>query len=229
MKRVVTGFVLSSIASLCLAGAVSVGRAEVKLPGDNWQNFPIAQEVSHFGGDRDGQVNSERKIFIKKSAANAVQAIVLVSGSTGMGGPGVLQYSPTCPSDKYWYRQGNEGFNRPFAQCWGVLKGEPIVLESLQGLVPELSAISSKEKPEMSKGAYTVFSSYKNQNGTFLTVKMFLASDFSLPNPSVSEVKAEGVEGKVVQYGIQLSEAVRASVMSWSGALTLPGVGFTEQ
>jgi hypothetical protein len=228
MKRVVTGFVLSSIASLCLAEAVSVGRAEVKLPGDNWQSFPVAGEVTQYGGDRSGQVNSERKLFIKKSVSNAVQAIVMVSGSTRMSSPGKLVYAPNCPSDKYWYRKGNEGFRQPFVECWGVLKGEPIALENLQGLVPEIADLFSKENLQMAHGAYTMTSTYRNENGTFLTVKMFVASDFSLPTPGTAETVPEGVEGKVMQYGTQLAGAVRASVMSWSGVLTVPNFSFTQ-
>jgi hypothetical protein len=229
MKSISAGIVLSSIASLCMAEAVSVGRAEIKLPGDNWQNFPVAEEVTEYGGDRAGHITSERKLFIKKSSSNRVEAIVLISGSTGRGGPGKLRYTPQCPSDKHWYRNGNEGFNRPFVECWGVLKGEPIALDSLQGLAPELAPIFSKENLQMTHGAYTVTSTYRNENGTFLTVKMFIASGFSIPNTTAVDSVPEGVDSKVLQYGVQLASAVRASVTSWSGQLAVPGFGFTDQ
>lgn len=83
MKSIFTAIVLSLITSFCMAEAVSVGRAEIKLPGDNWQNFPIAEEVTPFGGDRAGQIKSERKVFVKKSSSHAVEAIALISGSPG--------------------------------------------------------------------------------------------------------------------------------------------------
>jgi hypothetical protein len=80
----------------------------------------------------------------------------------------------------------------------------------------------------MAQGAYTVTSTYRNENGTFLTVKMFIASDFSLPNPSAGETVPEGVEGKLMQYGTQLASAVRASVTSWSGVLAVPNFSFAQ-
>jgi hypothetical protein len=230
MKSISTGIVLISMASLCMAETVAVGRAEIKLPGDNWRNFALLEEVSQFGGDRSGKITSERKVFIKASSSNAVEAIVVISGSAGgLGAPGKLQYTPNCASDAYWYRNGNEGFNRPFAECWGVLKGQPVAQDSLTGLVPELSPVLSKENLRMPNQAYALFSTYQNELGTFLTVKMFIASGFSVPNASAAESVPEGVDSKVLQYGVQLASAVRASVTSWSGLLTVPGFGFTDQ
>jgi hypothetical protein len=230
MKSILVAIILSSLASFCMAEAVSVGRAEIKLSGDNWQSFPIAEEVSPFGGDWSGQIKSERKVLVKKSSSNAVEAIVLVSGSYGnLGVAGKLQYSPKCPSDKYWYRNGNEGFNRPFAECWGVLKGQPIAQGDLGKAIPEVFPLLSQENLQMPKGAHILFSSYRNDNGTYLTVQMFIAPGFSMPNESVVESVPEGVDAKLMQYGVQLSNAVRASVMSWSGKLVVPGFSFADQ
>jgi hypothetical protein len=230
MKRILIAIVLSSIASFCMAEAVSVGRTEVKLQGDNWQSFPVAEEVAQIDGDRSVQIKSERKVFVKKSLSGAVEAIVFISGSAGgVGGSTRLQYAPKCPSDQYWYRHGNEGFNRPFSECWGVLKGQPIAQADLGRAIPELLPLLSKENLQMPNGAHTLFSSYGNDNGTFLTVQMFIAPGFSIPNPTVVENVPEGVDAKVMQYGVQLSGAVRASVMSWSGKLVVPGFSFTAQ
>jgi hypothetical protein len=213
-----------------MAEPISVGRAEIKLPGDNWQSFALVEEVSKFDGDRSGKITSERKVFIKKSSSNAVETIVVISGSVGgLGGSGKLQYTPSCSSDKYWYRNGNEGFNRPFVECWGVLKGQPIAPDVLKGLVPELAPLLSKEDLRIPDETYALFSTYRNERGTFLTVKMFIASGFSVPNATAVESMSEGVDVKIMQYGIQLSSAVRASVNSWSGQLAIPGLRFVDQ
>jgi hypothetical protein len=58
---------------------------------------------------------------------------------------------------------------------------------------------------------------------------MFLASGFSIPNATAAESVPEGVDSKILQYGVQLASAVRTSVTSWSGLLTVPGFGFTDQ
>jgi hypothetical protein len=108
-----------------------------------------------------------------------------------------------------------------------VLKGQPIAQGDLGTVVPELLPLLSKENLLMPKGAHTLFSSYENENGTFLTVQMFIAPGFSMPNETVVESVPEGVDAKVMQYGVQLSGAVRASVMSWSGKLVVPGFSFT--
>ncbi len=230
MKSIFTAIVLSLITSFCMAEAVSVGRAEIKLPGDNWQNFPIAEEVTPFGGDRAGQIKSERKVFVKKSSSHAVEAIALISGSPGgLGTAGKLQYSPQCSSDKYWYRNGNQGFNRPFAECWGVLKGRPITQGNLGIAFPELSPLLSQENLQMPDGANALFSAYRNENGTFLTVLMLITPGFSLPNAPAVDSVPEGVEPKVMHYGRLLSAAVRASVTSWSGQFAVPGFGFSDQ
>jgi hypothetical protein len=230
MKSISIAIVLSSIASFCMAEAVSVGRTEVKLQGDNWQSFPVTEEVAQIDGDRSVQIKSERRVFVKKSLSSAVEAIVFISGSAGgLGGSTRLQYTPKCSSNKYWYRNGNEGFNRPFAECWGVLKGKPITQADLGVVFPELLPLLSKENLQMPNGAHTLFSSYENTNGTFLTVKMFIAPGFLIPNAIAVENAPEGVDAKVMQYGGQLSSAVRASVMSWSGQLAVPGFSFAEQ
>lgn len=199
-----------------------MGRAEIKLPGDNWQSFPVVEDITQVGGDRAIQIKNDRKVLVKRSSSNTVSAILFISGSSGMGVPGKMYYSPSCKSNQYWYRQGNDGFHRTFAECWGVLKGLPIAPGDIAKVVPELAPVLSRENLQMPKGAHTLFSAYRNENGTFLTVEMFVTPGFSLSNVSAVEAVTDDIDPKLLQYGRQLSDAVRASVTSWSGQFVVP-------
>lgn len=199
-----------------------MGRAEIKLPGENWQSFPVVEDITQVGGDRTVQIKNERKVLVQKSSANTVSAIVFVSGSSGIGIAGKISYSPKCKSDKYWYRQGNEGFNRPFAECWGVRKGLPIAPGDIVKVVPELAPVLTRENLQMPTGAYNLFSIYENENGTFLTAEMFIAPGFSIANTAAVETATDDIDPKLLQYGRQLSDAVRSSVTSWSGKFVVP-------
>lgn len=229
-KYIMTLVIASSITSFSVAADISVGRADITLPGEKWRVYTVPDEVSPFGGERSGQIKSERKVFVKESVSGAVAAIVAVSGSSGgLGVAGSLRYSPKCSSYEGWYLQGNEGFNRPFAECWGVLESKYSAISVMENWVPELTTLLNKENLRLPNGGYALFSNYRNANGTFLMVKMLIAPGFSMPDAKAVEAIPNGVDVNSVQYGHQLSNAVRASVTSWSGRLTLPVFDFAKQ
>jgi hypothetical protein len=225
---------LATVAALTLMqGAVaadfSVGRAPVKMPGEGWRILEIADKGRGYqgGGDVDGRIQSETKVFIKESSSKSVEALVVVRGSSGGLRNGVMVYTTECSAGKNGYASGNSGTRTSYIDCLQVLRKFPS--ESvLQAFAPNVLPMLKADNTVLPPALTTISSHFSNSNGTFLDVLAFFAPNFAGREGKAADNSAEGVEPQSVVWGHELSDAVRGSVRSLSGTLAFPEIEFKK-
>jgi len=206
----------------------SVGRASIQFQEDQWREISLIDPGLAYGGEVSGTINSETKVFAKTSRLGVLDAVVLIRGSSGGVQRGTMSYSPNCKAAADWFARGNSGFKRPYAECFlvsPVYPGKAMLEELGQDVVKALGSDATKV-PEVFQ---FIFSRYANSNGTFLQVSMLLGPGLVGRTGVVGEELPRGIEPKFVLMGEDLTQAVRASVMSLAGQAKLPAVAFDNK
>jgi hypothetical protein len=161
------------------AADFSVGRVDIRFAEPDWKEVALSDQAQAYGGEKDGALAVQSKLYVREAAGQEGQTLVLVSAnSQGLGGGrgGYMTYTPDCKPDGKNHREGSEGFSARFLQC--------------------------------------------------LTVTPQYTSDsvFKALAPQVIESLPGGVPPSHVVWGRQLMDAVKSSVHSLSGNLTIPAM-----
>ncbi len=208
------------------AADFSVGRVEVEFAEEGWREVPLPDTSRAFGGDRNGVLAVQSKLYIWGAPDSDEQSLVLVSAnSQGLGGGrgGYMTYSPNCRSDDQNYREGNEGFKASFMQCLMVtpLYGSKGVFEAL---APQVLDLQTSGQVSVQGPIYTVWSRHAISTGSFLDVRVFVRSPLGAAGAVVEETLPTGIRPEQVAWGRQLKDAVKSSVYSLSGRLAIPPI-----
>lgn len=220
-----TGMLLGVMAAQ--AGGFSVGRVDVELAGEGWKEISLPDRSQAYGGEKEGALSIQGKLYLRESAGREGQTLVLVSANSGgMGGgsAGYMTYSPVCHSDEQTYREGNEGFGQRFAQCLMVLprySSESV----FKALAPELLLLRASGELSYQPGVYTVWSRHAISTGSFVDVMVFVSAPINADS-AVTDTLPKGVPPAHVVWGRQLRDAVKSSVYSLSGRLVVPPIRF---
>lgn len=208
------------------AAEFSVGRVDVVFAEEGWREVPLPDQAKAYGGDRDGALSVQSKLFFRDGGGEAGAVQVLVSAnSQGIGGgrAAYMTYTASCPSDEDNYREGNEGLRASFAQCLTVtpLYDGPSVFKELAPQVLErLPADAANGLPPV----YTVWSRHAISTGSFVDVRVFTTAPLMADGAPASEGLPKQVPSAHVVWGRQLKDAVKSSVHSLSGRLEIPPI-----
>ncbi len=213
-------FLVSS--TIVLAQDLSVGRAKITFLSNEWTVATTQDQGLAYGGDVQGSVNAESKIFISKLPDGNLNAVIIARGSAGGINIGSMRYSPTCESRGTLFTDGNSGFNQTFAQClkvYGFMSSQSLIknLSAEQQLI--LKPYFANSTPQVRP----IIAYYANSTGTFLQMMVLIP-------PSAAGISKEGLQGlksntnsdQSIVWGKSLMQAVKGSVMSLSGRLTFP-------
>lgn len=226
--RVLVGAGMLLGAMAAQAAEFSVGRVDVELAGEGWKEISLPDRSQAYGGEKEGALSIQGKLYLRESTGREGQTLVLVSANSGgMGGgsAGYMTYSPVCHSDEQTYREGNEGFGQRFAQCLMVLprySSESV----FKALAPELLLLRASGDLSHQPGVYTVWSRHAISTGSFVDVMVFVSAPINADSAAVTDTLPKGVPPAHVVWGRQLKDAVKSSVYSLSGRLVVPPIRF---
>jgi hypothetical protein len=223
LKAAVCGWVLMA-AGAVHAADFSVGRVDITFGETGWKEVALPDESQAYGGEKDGALAVQAKLYLLEASADEGQTLVLVStNSQGLGGGrgGYMTYNPDCKSDAKNYREGNEGFSARFLQCLTVT---PLYTSDsvFQALAPQVPALQAAGVVSVRRPVYTVWSRYAISTGSFLDVRVFTVAPLRDGGAAVTEPLPDGVPSAHVAWGRQLTDAVKSSVHSLTGRLTMP-------
>lgn len=221
-KTVVCGAVLMGAAA-SQAADFSVGRVEISFAEEGWTELPLPDQSRAFGGDRDGALKVEAKLYILERPELEGQVLVLVSAnSQGMGGgpAGYMTYTGQCRSDEQVFREGNDGVRARFAQCLTV--APRYTSDSVfKALAPQILEMRQSGSVTVQRPVFTVWSRHAISTGSFLDVRVFVATRLE-GQAAVTGTLPPNVPSSHVAWGRQLKAAVEDSVYSLSGRLKMP-------
>jgi hypothetical protein len=206
-----------------LATDFEVARVKMSLPGDGWTQLESADKQLSYGGDFHGELGTVRKTFVKKSDAQAVQAVVVVvsSSSSVDTGRGTMSYSPKCEGTKEFYADGNSGFSRSFAKCLRVTK--LFSASSLLGAIaPDVQQRLVADGAVVPESMRAFMALYANSFGIFLDVSVLVPSAFPGLGSDGDDANPPGIGARNVRWGDAMMEAVQGGVNSMSGEVKLP-------
>ena len=208
------------------AADFSVGRVDIKFTDEGWKEVPLPDQSQAFGGEKEGALAIQGKLYIRESTGGEGQTLVLVSaapGGLGGGGAGYMTYSPVCHTDDQLYREGNEGFGERFAQCLTVLPRFSSA-SVFKVLAPQVIPLQESGVVANSPAVYTVWSRHAISTGSFVDVRVFVTAPINADSAAVTDTLPKGVLPAHVVWGRQLKEAVKGSVYSLSGRLEIPPI-----
>lgn len=225
LKAAFCGWVLMA-AGAAHAADFSVGRVDITFVEPGWKEVSLPDESQAYGGDRDGALAVESRLYVLEASADEGQTLMLVStNSRGLGGGrgGYMTYNTECKSDAKNYREGNEGFNARFLQC---LMVTPLYTSDsvFQALAPQVPALQAAGVVSVRRPVFTVWSRYAISTGSFVDVRLFVVSPLNGGTTAVTGSLPDGVPPAHVAWGRQLTDAVKSSVHSLSGRLEMPPV-----
>lgn len=207
------------------AAEFSVGRVDIKFADEGWTEMPLPDQAQAFGGDRDGALSVQAKVFVREGSGGEAPVMVLVSAnSAGLGGGrgGHMTYSTDCKSDANNFREGNEGVRTSFAQCLTVtpLYDGHALFKVLAPQIQDALPPSGQALPPF----YAVWSRHAISTGSFLDVRVFTVFPIRADSASVADPVPKGVPPAHVVWGRHLKDAVKSSVYSLSGRLEIPPI-----
>ncbi len=226
IQRCLLGAALALASMAAQANGFSVGRVEVVFAEEGWKEVPLPDTAQSYGGDKWGALSVQVKLYVRAARDGSEPVYVMVSANShGLGGgrSGYMTYSPDCKSDDELYREGNSGFSLRFAQC--LLVAPRYTTESiLQSLAPQVKPLRESGAVPMASAVYAVWSRHAISTGSFVDVRVFTANPIDSDQSADVEGLPDGVPSAHVTWGRQLSDAVKSSVYSLSGRLSIPPI-----
>ena len=214
-------------AASAFATEFEVARVKVNLPGDGWTQLDSANKQLSYGGDFHGELGTARKTFLKRSGAQAIQAVVVVESSSSSvdTSRGTMSYSPKCEGTKDFYADGNSGFHRSFARCLRVTR--LFSASSMYGaFAPDAQQRLVADGVAVPSSLRGFSAQYANSFGIFLNVYVLVPPEFPGMGGSGDDASPPGIGERNVRWGAALMEAVQGGVNSLSGAVSLPAFDF---
>jgi hypothetical protein len=210
-----------------MAAEFEVGRAKVEIPGEGWRTIDMADGGKPYSGGVRDSIPSETKVFIKEDANKRVQTIAVLRASQAGIVNGGLVYSHDCKGTADTYAEGNSGAHTNNYNCtrvWGYYNAG----ESVEVFVPGLAAKLKDNQLQLPKGSATIISHFANANGSFAEARVLVGLGFvGLEGPAPTEIPKDISPASVV-WAQALAKAVRASVGSMSGRLTVPPIQYKD-
>ncbi len=199
----------------------SVGRVGITFAEKGWKEVVLPEQSQSYGGDKQGALSVQSKLYVLDGTPQEGQTLVLVTSTGSLTGGGSMTYSPKCRSDASAYWEGNEGFGLSFAQCLNVLpmySSESV----FKAFAPQVLDLQKSGMVSVLRPVYTFWSRHAVSTGSALDVRVFVVSPLAGEGVVGAETLPKGVPPSHLAWGRQLKDAVKSSVYSFSGRLTMP-------
>jgi hypothetical protein len=224
-KIALAGCVLAGCGTQALAAQeVPVGRLDVRLPGDGWEVHSIADEKNTISGDgHTHQQTTDYKALVHRGPDQVVDAVLLVRANvSGIGRFSGLIFTDTrCEGPKGVYAVGG-----PDSRSYRCLQVTPQASISPTDVPEDVSSMLTKLGWRLPPSMFVVSATQYATTGSFAVVVAYLRPLAGTPATDgaqgIPDTLPPGVAVTSVQWGRQLQEAVRDSVYSIRGKLTIP-------
>ena len=224
---------LGSALLVCVANVhagqeVSVGRVDVRLPGedDAWQVYDLKGDGLRFAGSGvDFQQSGEWKVVVHRSASRVIDALLWFrANSSGKGRFSGVQYSGAkCGGARGVFAEGSEpGAGARSFKCLQVTVPHDVV--AANSVTPMVKDLMAKEGWTWSPSMHVIAASQFSNSGAFVAVVALVAPEFLPAADPAAEDEAgkDGVSAKSIRWGRLLQEAATDSVYSIRGNLPVP-------
>lgn len=236
-KLALAGWLLAGCCAQALAGQeVSVGRVDVKLPGEGWQVYVVEDEGITLTGDGyTHQQITESKVIVHHGADHVLDAVFVVRANISDKGrfSGVEFPDAECKGSADVYAEGDDkpGPSARSFRCVQVTTWQPYAESSA---IPEdaqawLTKNGWRFPPDMvvtlalqyaNTGAFAEFLAYVRP-----MKKASADADATVPPKPLPD----GLNAASVQWSRQLQQAVTDSVYSIRGKLPVPVLMFADE
>jgi TonB family protein len=208
---------------------VPIGRASTEMPPDQkWQILPLPRSYSGISSGFYGEIKVAHTVVWLVSG-RTIDAVLMFEGSEGTNKDG-LQWSASCEGYKaskgmfvrnQWFVMRNETRD----DCL-IAAGPFDLAASLKSIAPEIAAMIEVQGPKFDGPGYIVRTRVA-QGGTFLDAWLFVREAFKGSDKALSvALGVAELPPSVVQWGVEMSSAVRGSTLSPSGRFVLPRIDF---
>ncbi len=224
---------LGSALLVCVANVhagqeVSVGRVDVRLPGedDAWQVYDLKGEGLRFAGSGvDFQQSGEWKVVVHRSANRVIDALLWFrANSSGKGRFSGVQYpGARCEGARGVFAEGSEpGSGARSFKCLQVTVPHNVV--AANNVNPLVKDLMAKEGWTWSPSMHAIAARQFSHGGAFVDVVALVAPEFlpAVDQAAEGEAGKDGVSAKSIRWGRLLQEAVTDSVYSIRGNLPVP-------
>jgi hypothetical protein len=212
---------------LAWAAEFEVGRAKVELAGEGWRAIDMADGGKPYNGGVRDSIPAETKVFVKEGANKQVQTVVVIRSSTAGRVNGGLVYSHTCKGNEEMYAEGNAGAHTNNYDCtrvWPLYRVDKWV----DDFVPTLRDKLTQTQLTLPNAVQPVISHFANSNGSFAEARVFVSAGFAGSDGAAPSEIPKDIKPAAVLWAQSLAKAVRGSVGSFSGRLTVPPIQYNN-
>ncbi|MFS2033307.1 hypothetical protein ACEN8I_04695 [Polaromonas sp. CT11-55] len=203
------------------AETVKVGRASIELPEGNWKALTNSDSQNPVNGINTGALPVETRTFVLVSDGRPM-AILKVNSSKGGGLR--INWTNTCTSNSLSHAI-NLTQDPNALEC--IQASVPVVAEPyLKRTMPDVLTALESNGLVVPSAMQTISAAVGSSSGTSLSVNLVVVPSFiGLQGEEASTLPARLKPGQVA-WARQLATAVKGSVYSMSGNMTLPPVAF---
>jgi len=208
---------------------VTAGRASTETPPDqNWVVRSLPTSYLRLTGGIDGQLPVATTALWLVSPSGTVDAVLILRGSDGSYA-GRVQWNAVCDASKpspFTFMRNqwrNVGGNEWRDDCLTV-SGPTELRRVLRNAYASVAQLMHDNGTEVAGRGY-VISATVARNGTYLTAELLVPQEFKGSERALSvDLGSARIPPGIVQWGVELSTAVRGSVQSFSGKFDLPRI-----
>lgn len=203
------------------AEAVKVGRASIELPEGNWKALTTEDGQNTVNGSTTGALPTETRTFAFVSGGRAMAILSMTSSKSGGTR---ANWVNTCKSSANIHAL-NLTQDPNALECVQVsapFQAEPLLMR----LMPDAMTAMLFDGLAVPQFMQTINATVGSSGGISLHVNLYAAPDFvGLQGEESSDLPAYVKPGQLV-WARQLAKAVKGSVYSMGGNMTLPPVAF---
>jgi len=209
------------------ASAEQVGRVRFELADAGWRPLVSYERTLKFDSGLK-QIPLKTTVFVLPGGGAVPKALLQVTSSEGGSGhSGVRWVSDKCPEPRARFYTNDHGANLTPDRRDCVIVNSAFAANAYFADAPEVLAALAEQKVQLFKGGYSMRSTAATGTGTFMRVNLMTASGFAgSDEPAPAGADLHEVPAPLVAWGESLHRAVRESVGSLSGDLTLPPITF---
>ena len=211
------------VGTVCaVAETVSVGRASINLPDGAWQVLTVSEGKTLFNSGISGSLAMDDQAFVLASG-NEIKALLYVSSSKG--GSGIpTNWTNTCNGNARLFAISLT--NNPNAlecgQATGALKTDVYLKIALPQALAAIEGRRLVLPPIVQSTSATV----GNSTGTNLHINLIAVPAFTGLQSSEGLTVPPPIKVAHAAWARELTVAVKESVYSMSGKMTIPAVNF---
>jgi hypothetical protein len=206
---------------------VSVERVSFELPRGEWKKIASKEGSLKLDGSTAlaAKTTTDSFGYIQNNMLRAVLTVTATRGGMGMGGR--IRWTTQCNSGANSFAVNLEkGFeNLNCAIATGPLNSEVY----LNNIIPDIKNIMATQDVKIAPRMTSTRAVSGNSTGTYLLVNLTADSKFTgSTNPAVYEGLPANIKAANVAWAEELSAAVKDSVNSFKGGLTLPAINWAN-